>query len=60
MFSRYRNETFKKQPFADVFQIRCSQEFHNIHKKKLVFESLFNEVAGLTLFKRDSNTGVSL
>ena len=51
--------TSKKQPFADVLQNRCSWKFHNIHRKTLVFESLFNKVAGL-LLKRDFNTGVFL
>ena len=40
--------TLQKQPFADVFQNRCSFEFCNIHKKTPVLESSFNKVADLT------------
>ena len=32
----------------------------NIHRKIPVLESLFNEVAGMTLLKRGSNRGVFL
>ena len=39
--------TLQKQPFADVFQYRCSYEFRNIHKKKTVLESFFNKIAAL-------------
>ena len=36
-----------KQPFAGVFQNRCSKKFHNIHRKTPVSESLFNKNAAL-------------
>ena len=36
--------------FADVLQNRCFSEFHNIHRKTLMLESLFNKVAGLKAF----------
>ena len=38
---------FKKQPFADVFQNRCSLKFGNAHRKTPVLELLFNIFAGL-------------
>ena len=38
---------FQKQPFADVFQNRCSKRFCNIHRKTPVLELFFNIVAGL-------------
>ena len=37
----------QKQSFADVLQNRCSEKFHKFHRKKPVFESLLNKVAGL-------------
>ena len=40
--------TLQKQPFADVFQNRCSYEFRNIHRKTTVLESLLNKVVDLT------------
>ena len=48
------------------FKIGVLKEIHNIHKKTLVFESLFNKVACLevfmpaTLLKRVSNIIVFL
>ena len=47
----------QKQQFADVRQDRCSSNFFNIHRKRPVFESLFNNIAGL-LINLQSNTGV--
>ena len=44
----------QKQPFADVLQNMYSWQFHNIHRKTHVLESLFNKVAGL------QSTGVFL
>ena len=35
----------QKQPFVNIFQNRCSEEFRNIHRKAP--ESPFNNVAGL-------------
>ena len=53
--------TLQKQPFADVFQNKCSYEFRNIHRKTPALEPLLNKVADLTdCRKRDSNTGVFL
>ena len=37
----------KMQPFAYVFQRRCSYKFPDIHKKISVLKSLFNKVIGL-------------
>ena len=31
---------YKKRPFADVLQIKCSLKFHNIHRKTPVLENL--------------------
>ena len=48
------------------FKIGVLKEVHNIHKKTLVFESLFNKVACLevfmpaTLLKRVANTSAFL
>ena len=30
---------YKKRPFADVLQIKCSLKFHNIHRKTPVLEN---------------------
>ena len=38
----------EKQPFADVFQIRCPQKFRNIHRKPPVLGSRFGH-SGLQL-----------
>ena len=46
----------KKQPFANVFQNRCSKKFYNIHRKTPVLESLLNNVAGLRLVSTSSKT----
>ena len=35
----------QKQPFAEPLQNSCSQNFRNIHRKKLVMESLSNKAA---------------
>ena len=37
---------FQKQPFADVFQDRCSKKFHNIYRETSALELLSNKVAG--------------
>ena len=37
-------KSLQKQPYADVFQNRCSKKFPNIHRKASVSESLFNKV----------------
>ena len=37
---------FQKQPFADVFQDRCSKKFHNIYRETSALELLTNKVAG--------------
>ena len=37
----------EKHLFPEVLQNRCSDKFRNIYRKGLVFESLFNKVAGL-------------
>ena len=50
---------FQKQPSEIIHKKSCS-EFHNIHRKTPVLESLFNEVFFLTLLKRAYNTGVFL
>ena len=44
--------TLQKQPFADVFQNRCSCEFQNIHMKTPVLEFFLNKVAGNFIKKR--------
>ena len=51
-----------KQPFADVYQRRCSKELCNIHRKTPVLESLFNKVPVIQTcyFKSNSNEGVLL
>ena len=36
-----------KQSFADILQNRCSWKFLKFHRKRPVFESLLNKVAGL-------------
>ena len=46
MYTDYET-TLQRQPFADVFQNRCSYEFCHIHGKTLVLESYFNNVAVL-------------
>ena len=38
--------TFKKEPFADVLQKRCSETFYKFHRKTSVLESC-NKVVGL-------------
>ena len=38
---------FRKLSFADIFQIVCSQNFCNIHRKAPVLESIFNKVVCL-------------
>ena len=47
--------TLQKQPFADVFQNRCSYEFQNIHRKTPVLESFFNNGTGKFIKKRLQN-----
>ena len=42
----------QKQPFKDVFQIRCPQEFRKIYRKTSVSKSLFDKLAGLMVFLR--------
>ena len=42
----------QKQPFADVFQNRCSEKIRNIHRKTSVLESLFSKLAGLKACKK--------
>ena len=51
-----------KQPFADVFQRRCSKDLRNIHRKIPALESLFNKVPVIQTcyFKSNSNEGVLL
>ena len=46
-FKKYLQVLKQKQPFANVLQNRCSEEFHNIHRKTPMLESLFNNVADL-------------
>ena len=56
-------EHHQKQSFAGVLQNRCSEKFRKLHRKALVLESLFKELAGwspATLLKKDSSTGVFL
>ena len=51
----------KMQPFANVLQNRCYWKFPDIHKKKSVLESLFNEVTGLmasNFIKKETPTHV--
>ena len=47
MFDRDLLYKYQKQSYADVLQNRCSYKFRKFHRKALVFESLFNKVAGL-------------
>ena len=44
----------------DLLQQSDYPSVWDIHIKTPVLESLFNKVAGLTLLKRDSNTGIFL
>ena len=41
LLSQKDNSKSQKQPFTDVFQNRCSQKFHYIHRKTSLLESLF-------------------
>ena len=51
-----------KQPFADVFQSRCSKKLRNIHRKTPALESLLNEVPVLQTcyFKSNPSEGAFL
>ena len=54
---------FKKQPFADVLQSRCSKKLRNTHRKTPALESLFNKVSVLqacNFIKSNFNKGVFL
>ena len=46
----------QKQPFADVFQNRCSQKFRDIHWKMTVLEPVFYKVPGLQIYKKEIPT----
>ena len=47
MYFEYES-TLQKQPFADIFQNRCSYGFRIIHRITLVLEFLLNKVSDLT------------
>ena len=54
---------FQNQSFIDHLQNRCSWIMHKIHSKKLMLESLFNNVTALRTcnsIKEDSDTGAFL
>ena len=45
---KHKRKNSQKQPFTDVFQNSCSENFFlNVVKKAPVLESPFNKVAGL-------------
>ena len=52
----------QKQPFEDVFQYRCSQKFHNIHRKICwgLFLIKLQAFRSAIFLKSDSNTSVFL
>ena len=40
----------QKRSFTGIFQNKCPSKFHNIHRKTLALEFLFNKVAGLKAY----------
>ena len=50
LISRKSVSPFQKQPFADVFQSRCSKKLRNIHMKTPALESLFNKLPFLQAY----------
>ena len=54
--SGWNKKDAQKQPFADVFQKRCSKKFRDIHWKISVLESVFDKVADLKLYEKDIPT----
>ena len=49
VYSKWKFAYLQKQGFVDVLQIKCSQKFCNIRRKKSVLEFSYNEVVSLQI-----------